>query len=167
MSPEGAGQSGSDAGATARAARQAEDDAAAQQGYLVGGVFIATFVFIAIVVMTASRPAEVTLTASSFAVRGGGYSAEVPRAAIDSVQLVPGLDGLGAKRNGFQWGSVYAGLFEMRPFGKARLFVDASRPPYVRLFTRDGVILVNGKSVTETQQLYSALQRAEAAQVIP
>lgn len=167
MLPQGAGQIGPDADEVKRAKAREEDAAAERQGFLIGGIFIATFAFIAAVVMLGSRPAQITLTPTAFAVRAAGYNSEVSRNAIDSVRLVTQITGLGAKLNGFQAGSAYAGLFEMRPYGKARLYVNSSRPPYVMLFTREGVIMVNDATPNATRQLFAALDGGRTTAVQP
>ena len=156
MSPLDARSHGTDVADAKLHPNREEDAAAERQGGVVVGVFIATFLFIAAVVTLNSRPARITLTPASLAVRAAGYSAEIPRSSIDSVRLTSRITGLGSKLNGFQWGNMYAGLFAMRPYGKIRLFVNASQPPYVMIFSRDGVIMVNGDSPTATQRLFSA-----------
>ena len=157
MTPLVAGQHDMDAADEKRARNREEEVAAGRQGKLIGGAFIGTFLFIAGVVTLGSRPAQITLTTASFAVRAAGYVAEIARSSIDSVRLTMQLNGLGSKLNGFQFGNAYAGLFKMQPFGRVRLFVNASRPPYVMVFTRDGVVMVNGESPTATQRLFSDL----------
>lgn len=157
MTPLVAGQQDTDTADEKRARNREEEAAAGRQGKLIGGIFIGTFLFIAGVVTLGSRPAQITLTAQSVAVRAGGYDANIARSSIDSVRLTMQLNGLGSKLNGFQFGNAHAGLFAMRPFGKVRLFVNASRPPYVMIFTRDGVVMVNGESPTATQRLFSDL----------
>lgn len=149
-------------------ARNRESEAAAGlQGKLIGGICIGTFLFIATVIVLGSRPAQITLTPASLAVRAAGYGADIALTSIDSVHLTMQLNGLGLKLNGFQFGNAYAGLFAMRPFGKARLFVNASRPPYVMIFSRDGVVMVNGDSPSATQRLVADLVAARTTAVTP
>ena len=167
MAPLVAGQYGMDADNEKRARNREEEAAAGRQGNLIGSIFIGTFLFIAGVVTLGSRPAQITLTSASLAVRAAGYGAEIARSRIDSVRLTMQLNGLGSKLNGFQFGHAYAGLFAMRPFGKARLFVNVSRPPYVMIFSRDGVIMVNGDSPTATQRLFADLGGARTTAVTP
>jgi len=167
MAPHDPGLLCTDA-AAAKLARDREEEAAAgRQGKLIGGIFLATFLFIAVVVTLGSRPAQITLTSAALSVRAAGYSADIARSRIDSVRLTAQLVGLGSKLNGFQFGSAYAGLFAMRQFGKARLFVNASRPPYVMIFSRDGVVIVNGDSSAATQRLFADLSEARTTAVTP
>jgi len=167
VAPNDAGLRATDAADTERA-RNLEDEAAAgRQGKLIGGIFLATFLFIAVVVTLGSRPAQITLTSAALSVRAAGYSADIARSRIDSVRLTAQLVGLGSKLNGFQFGSAYAGLFAMRQFGKVRLFVNASRPPYVMIFSRDGVVIVNGDSSAATQRLFADLSEARTTAVTP
>ncbi|MBC7673471.1 MAG: hypothetical protein H7247_13715 [Polaromonas sp.] len=155
-------------GAEEKRARTRDAEAAASiQGKLIGGICVGTFLFIATVVTLGSRPAQITLTSAALAVRAAGYSAEIVRGNIDSVRLTTQLNGLGSKLNGFQFGNAYAGLFTMRPFGKVRLFVNASRPPYVTIFSREGVVVVNADSPAATQRLFTALDGAGTRVAIP
>lgn len=167
MAPDDAVECATDAADRKRARSLEEEAAAGRQGKLIGGIFVATFLFIAVVVTSGSRPAEVTLTSAALSVRAAGYSADIALSRIDSVRLTTQLTGLGSKLNGFQFGSAYAGLFAMRPFGKARLFVNASRPPYVMLFSRDGVVIVNGDSPAATQRLLTDIEGARTSAVTP
>jgi hypothetical protein len=146
----------------------AEAEAAAGlQGKLVGFIFVGTFLFIAAVIMLGSRPAQITVTPTTVGVRAAGYSAEIARDRIDSIRLTPRITGLGSRLNGFQAGNAYAGLFAMKPFGKARLFVNASRPPFVMIFSRDGVVMVNGDSPAATQRLFVELDGARPTASAP
>ncbi len=158
MSTEGMVEDPARAADTRRAAMLAAEAEATSMGNLVLCVFAGTFVFIAAVVMNGSRQAAITISPTSFAVRAAGYSAAIPRADIDSVRLASRLTGLGAKRNGFQWGNAYAGRFEMRPYGTARLFVNATTPPFVVVYAKSGVVIVNERDSAATRRLFAALR---------
>jgi hypothetical protein len=148
------------AGATRRAARVAADAESASQGTRLFIGLGALVLVIGVAIMLSLRPATITRSDTTLAIRAAGFSATIPLAAIDSVRLTPTLSGLGSKQNGFQLGSVYAGRFAMRPYGSVRLFVNTSRPPYITVFARTGVVILNGESGAETEQLFGALARS-------
>ena len=148
---------------TAASARAAEDADASRQGYFVLAIFAGTFLFIAGVVLVSSRPPSITLTATTLAIRSSGYASTVPVAEIVEVQMVRQLSGLGRKQNGFQFGSAYAGRFEMKPYGSATLFVNVSRPPYVRVRTTSRVVFVNAGDSVATRALYDSLAARRSA----
>ena len=147
----------------AKRARSREEDAAAErQGHVALGIIFSGFLFVAAMLIVGSRPAQITVTPSSFSVRAAGYTSEIARSRIDSVRLTSKISGLGSKLGGFQGGSAYAGQFAMRPYGKVWLFVNVSRPPYVVIFSQDGVVMVNGATPTATQRLFADLNGAGA-----
>lgn len=100
--------------ATRHAAMVAGNAMAARKGYLILGVLAVTFVFIGAVNMLNSRAPTISLRDSLLTVHAAGYGADVSRHAFDIVRFTRQLSGLGAKRNGFQFGSAYAGRFEWK-----------------------------------------------------
>ncbi|WP_298271421.1 PH domain-containing protein [Gemmatimonas sp.] len=150
--------------ADAKPVRDHGGDAATEgRGQLALGIIFASFLLIAAMLILGSRPAKITVTPSSFSVRAAGYTSEIARSRIDSVRLTSKISGLGSKMGGFQGGSAYAGTFAMRPYGTVRLFVNVSRPPYVTIFSRDGVVMVNGATPAATHRLFADLTGTGAA----
>ncbi len=167
MSIDGMVGENSQAAETRHAAMLNADAAATRQGNLVLGIFAGTVVFIAAAVFVSSRPAAISLSSTKLRVSAAGFSANVQRADIDSVALVTQLSGLGSKQNGFQWGSSYAGRFAMRPFGSARLFVNATKPPYVVVYAKSGVVFVNDRDSAATRRLFVELTSHASAAAAP
>ncbi len=145
------------AGATRRAAMVAADAESARQGTRLLAALGALALLIVVVILFSLRPATITRSETELSIRGAGFSATIPLAAIDSVRLARTLSGLGAKQNGFQFGNAYAGRFAMQPHGSVRLFVNTSRPPYIMVFATTGVVIMNGENVAETERVFEEL----------
>ena len=59
--------------------------------------------------------------------------------------------GLGKKRNGFQFGSGYAGRFDMKPSGSVRIFGDVSRTLYIRVQSQSGIVFLKPADTGRTR----------------
>ncbi|MCU0635298.1 MAG: hypothetical protein MUE41_10545 [Gemmatimonadaceae bacterium] len=81
-------------------------------------------------------------TADSLSVSSWGYARTLAYAAIDSVTLRRNLDGLGKRRDGMQSGNAYVGWFDLAPYGRTQLFVDAAKRPFVVVHPREGATVV-------------------------
>lgn len=138
-----------------------------RQGYGVLAIFGGTFAFIAIVVALGSRAPHIELSAQQLAVSSSGYGKTIPVAEIQKVELVTQLTGIGDKRNAFQFGSQYRGSFDMKPYGAATLFIDATKPPYVIVHAKSGVMLFNAGDAARTRRLYDSLTALRPADHVP
>lgn len=97
-------------------------------------------------------------TADSLTVRAWTYRRSIAYPDIDSVVLRHGLSGLGRRLNGVQTGNTYLGWFEMAPFGKVSLFVDAQREPLVQVHAKDGVVVLSAPDSASAVALALRLQ---------
>ena len=75
------------------------------------------------------------------------------------------------KTNGFNAGGVLKGHFALKDLGRARLYVDANKPPFIYINTADGLVIVNqgtGKA-QETLNPYRhpAVRRLNAVLPVP
>lgn len=133
-----------------------------RKGNLLLTIMLCTLGLIGLMVYSSSGPPDVTLSAASLGVRSGAYGITVPRREIEEVRLLRRVSGIGRKQNAFQFGSTYAGRFEMKPHGSTLLFLDATRPPFVQLRWRGTVLIFNAQDSASTQALFDSLTHDEA-----
>ena len=107
------------------------------------------------------RPPVVIVSDDTVSV-SGTFGTTVPLASITAVSLEDTLPRIGLRTNGFALGQTLRGQFRLEGIGRARLFVERDRPPYVQLRTIDGVMYVNFDDVSRTRALYEELTRALA-----
>lgn len=135
-----------------------------RQGVVVpqaGGVLALVIILITLAaVVLVGRGVQPTIveTADSLTVRAWTYRRSIAYADIDSVVLRHGLSGLGRRLNGVQTGNTYLGWFEMAPFGKVSLFVDAQREPLVQVHAKDGVVVLSAPDSASAVALALRLQ---------
>lgn len=133
----------------------------------LGGVFTLVTILIVIVALVfVGRGVQPTIveTGDSLTVRAWTYGRSIAYADIDSVVLRHGLSGLGRRLNGVQVGNTYLGWFDLAPFGRASLFVDAQREPLVQVHAKDGVVVLSAPDSASAVAMALRLQRvAEAA----
>ncbi len=124
---------------------------------------VATVVFIAALVRVESRTPTVLLTRDSLSVAAGRYRRTIAVSAIDSVALTWRLGRIGLRSAGFSFGNVFHGTFVMRNHGKARLFVNRSRPPFVTIHSAAGVVIVSLDDAVQSRILYDSLRTLRRA----
>ena len=126
-------------------------------GAIVG--LVATIGFLWFINANEGKPATIALTGAQLTINAHGYGTEIAVADIQGAVLIRQLSGIGAKRNAFQFGTVYHGRFAMKPYGDALLFVDAKTPPFVLLRTSRGVVMFNTPDSVRTLALFDSLAR--------
>ncbi|HEX2938915.1 MAG TPA: DUF3784 domain-containing protein [Ruminiclostridium sp.] len=77
---------------------------------------------------------------------------------IENVQIKDSLPGNLNKINGSNLGNLLKGTFESGT-DELNVYVDASKPPFLYVYTKNGLIIINGQTKTETQSLYNELQK--------
>ena len=116
--------------------------------------FILGFVFIFVIGLIAYGfiPSKVILNKDSVQF-SGMYGIEIKIAEIDNVKLVDNLPEIKMRTNGFSFGTVKKGFFDLNKFGKCRLLIHSENPPYLIISKGNGektIINFNEKSVTES-----------------
>ncbi|MCB9015571.1 MAG: DUF3784 domain-containing protein [Lentimicrobiaceae bacterium] len=83
----------------------------------------------------------------------GMYGIEFKIAEIESVKLVDSLPEIKMRTNGFSFGTVKKGFFDLNEFGKCRLLIHSEKPPYLIVSKENGEKTITNfkeKSVTES-----------------
>ncbi len=90
----------------------------------------------------------------------GSYGVTVPLNEISGLELISEMPAIGRKTNGMGLGSHYKGEFTFQDGTKARLYVDASKPPFISFLRDDTVYTINAQTPEKTQELYEQLKAA-------
>lgn len=85
----------------------------------------------------------------------GMYGFETKITEIENVELTDKLPIINLRTNGFSFGSIKKGTFNLDKFGKARLLIHSDIPPYLIISKKnDEKIIINFKDKTETEKIY-------------
>lgn len=107
-----------------------------------------------------SKPPQVRLTPSGFAVDSLFYGQEYPASEVVSVSLEPALPRVLARTNGFAGAGALRGHFRVEGLGDGKLFVDRGYPPFVLVRLKRGFVAVNFEEPGRAQAVYEELARA-------
>jgi hypothetical protein len=88
----------------------------------------------------------------------GLYGEEIPLSDISELSLRYDLPEITSRTNGFSLGSVKKGHFRLKSLGKAKLFLDASQPPFIYLMRNGQPVIFNCWEKEETENLFRKLK---------
>jgi hypothetical protein len=103
-----------------------------------------------------SKPSPFEISEGNLVI-GGSFGVTVPLADIADLDLTDVPPEIGTKTNGAGLGSMYKGEFELKDGTKARLYIDASKPPFIVFRNGDTIFYLNSGTPEETQALYQKL----------
>lgn len=87
----------------------------------------------------------------------GDYGMTVYYENIDSVKVVTELPKTKYCKAGFSFGGGKKGEFRLKDGSDAKFYLLGKEAPYLKLYTRNGLIIVNRKTAEETQLLIKEL----------
>ena len=90
----------------------------------------------------------------------GSFGVTVPLNEISGLEWKNEMPAIGRKTNGSGLGSQYKGEFTFQDGTKARLYVDASKPPFLSFVQGDTAFYINSDTPEKTRELYVQLQAA-------
>jgi hypothetical protein len=88
----------------------------------------------------------------------GDYGRTVYYESIDSVKVVTELPKTKYCKAGYSFGSSKKGEFRLKDGADATFYLLGKEAPYLKLYTRNGLIIVNRKTAEETEQLIEELK---------
>jgi hypothetical protein len=86
------------------------------------------------------------------------FGITVPLAEISGLELKNEMPAIGQKTNGMGLGSRYKGEFTFTDGTKARLYVDASKPPFITFMHGSTIFYINTDTPGKTQELFAQLK---------
>lgn len=126
-------------------------------GLITGlAVLIVAGGFTAYLLAASSKQPVYTISDTSLKI-SGMYGEAVAISDIRNMELKNSLPINLIKTNGAALGSMLKGNFES--YGtKMKVFADASKPPFIYLYTSKETVILNGQSADKTEALYQELQ---------
>lgn len=103
------------------------------------------------------KDSKVEVLPETFAVEGD-YGIEMPYQAIDSVFLVEALPAVKYCKDGYSVFGNKKGEFRLKEGSDAKFYLLGKEAPYLKLYTHNGLILVNRKTAEETEKLIMELK---------
>ena len=103
------------------------------------------------------KDSKVEVLPETFAVEGD-YGIEMPYQAIDSVFIVEALPAVKYCKDGYSVFDNKKGEFRLKEGSDAKFYLLGKEAPYLKLYTHNGLILVNRKTAEETEKLIMELK---------
>lgn len=103
------------------------------------------------------KDSKVEVLPETFAVEGD-YGIEMPYQAIDSVFVVEALPAVKYCKDGYSVFGNKKGEFRLKEGSDAKFYLLGKEAPYLKLYTHNGLILVNRKTAEETEKLIMELK---------
>lgn len=103
------------------------------------------------------KDSKVEVLPETFAVEGD-YGIEMPYQAIDSVFIVKALPAVKYCKDGYSVFGNKKGEFRLKEGSDAKFYLLGKEAPYLKLYTHNGLILVNRKTAEETEKLIMELE---------
>lgn len=113
-----------------------------------------------------NKPAEYAIENSALRI-SGVYGEEIKISEITEISLKEQIPPIQRKTNGSALGSKKKGYFTLKGIGKAKLFVNTQKPPFIFINVKSGLRIVNTEDPTETSRLYNKLSEAWALEISP
>ena len=89
----------------------------------------------------------------------GMYGFEINISEIENVNLVDNIPIIKLRTNGFSFGVVKKGFFNLDKYGKSRLLINSDISPYLIISKTNGEkIIINFKDKTETEKAYNKIK---------
>lgn len=87
------------------------------------------------------------------------YGFEINIGEIENVELTDELPKIKIRTNGFSFGNIKKGFFNLDKFGKSRLLIHSDLTPYLILTKNNGdKIIINFKEKIETEKIYEKIK---------
>lgn len=125
-------------------------------GVIIG---LTSIIFIFIVVFYIYGVQEPKVAVDNERVKiSGMYASTVPTDDIMEVVLLDSIPKVLRKDNGFDFGNILRGYFNLESIGKGRLYINNGKPTYVYLRLKKGFVIINHNNSEETQELYNRIR---------
>lgn len=121
-------------------------------------ILAVTFVGVAILIYFSLQQTSIIATEQQLEVKGV-YGNEYGWKNIQQLELIETLPEIAVRTNGSAVGTKLKGHFKLENGEKAKLFVDKSKPPFIRFVADDQIVIFNLASSEETRAMYETMQR--------
>ena len=114
---------------------------------------VAAVIFI---IIRSARPTEYIIQNGTLQI-STAFGESITLSDIEKVQLKNNMPTNISKDNGLDLGTILKGEFEADS-DKLHVYVDTTKPPFIYIYTKDGLTIANAQSKAETQALYKKLR---------
>jgi hypothetical protein len=120
---------------------------------------VAITVFVAFLLLKDSKPSAVEIKDGNLII-SGSFGLTVPISGISDLKMTESPPKITSRTNGSGIGTVYKGEFRLEGNIKARIYADASKPPFMTFYYDGTVFYINLGTAEELQALYGQLADA-------
>ena len=127
---------------------------------IVGGIsafLLLTTIGIGVLLYYSNKPPVYVIENDYFKIQGL-YGEKIPFEEINEISLEDSLPKVISKNNGSSLGVKKKGHFSLESLGKAKLFLDTSKPPFIYLERNNKLVILNCDESEETEKLFHDLQ---------
>lgn len=89
----------------------------------------------------------------------GIYGTKLNVSEIKDISLVDTLPEIKRKTNGFDFGNILKGNFELNEIGIVKLYINRGTPPYIIIKYRNSYIILNFRDSSKTRNLYNDIKK--------
>lgn len=123
------------------------------------GFLVLTAVGVGVLLYLSAKPAEYSVKEDHLGI-SGLYGEDIEFKNINALTLEEQIPKILSKSNGSSLGSKKKGYFRLEDVGKAKLFLESDRPPFIFIDTGSGLRIVNTGEKAQTEKLYTELTAA-------
>ena len=89
----------------------------------------------------------------------GMYGFEMNASEIENIEFTDKIPTINLRTNGFSFGVVNKGFFNLEKFGKTRLLIHSDKSPYLIISKVDsGKIIINFRDKIETEKIFNEIK---------
>lgn len=119
---------------------------------------VVTLVVVAVMIILSVQPVKISLLEEGLKIQGL-YGEVYAWDDIAKVELVEKLPKIESRTNGSSIGTFKRGHFRTTELGSVKMFVDASKPPFIIIYTQDKPAIFNMKTPEETKAMFDEIQK--------
>lgn len=123
--------------------------------FVIVSILVGVGLFVAVLITTGVKPPQVELN-DRFISISGMYGIHE---RVMEMELLPTIPKITKKTNGFNYGEVLKGNFNLEELGSCKLFLQSDRGPYIFIrSTTEIPIIINKEHPADTKALYEKLK---------
>lgn len=122
------------------------------------GFIVLIFISVASLIIYWSVESKVNVSEDYFEITGI-YGMKLDIDDIKDISLADNIPKINRKTNGFDFGKILKGNFELDEIGNVKLYINRGTAPYINIKYRNSHVILNFKDSSKTQDLYYELKK--------
>jgi hypothetical protein len=127
--------------------------------FIAVGLIVVITVVVGFMLLKDSKPSAIEIKDGNLII-SGSFGLTVPVSGISDLNITEAAPKIASRTNGSGIGTVYKGEFRLEGSIKARIYADASKPPFITFNEDNTIFYINLATAEETQALYKLLTDA-------